>query len=78
MKLGVIADDFTGAVDVAGFIRNGGIETIMFCGLPSYEDLNSIDEDSAVVISLQIRSCSVKSATAQAVAAVSMLKKTGC
>lgn len=78
MKLGVIADDFTGAVDVAGFIRNGGIETIMFCGLPSYEDLNSIDEDSAVVISLQIRSCSVKLATAQAVAAVSMLKKTGC
>ena len=78
MRFGVIADDFTGAVDAAGFIRNGGLKAIMFCGLPTYDELFSIPVDAAVIISLQIRACSVNSATAQAAAAASMLAKAGC
>ena len=35
MKLGVIADDFTGATDIAGFLVEYGIPTIQINGMPA-------------------------------------------
>ncbi len=36
--LGVIADDFTGASDVASFLANEGVATILYSGVPSHVD----------------------------------------
>ncbi|MBP8219697.1 MAG: four-carbon acid sugar kinase family protein, partial [Aeromonas sp.] len=54
MKLGVIADDFTGATDIAGFLVENGLATLQFSGIPAKADLTGVD---AVVISLKSRSC---------------------
>ncbi len=55
MKLGVIADDFTGATDIAGFLVENGLSTLQLAGVPEHEaDLPQVD---AVVISLKSRSC---------------------
>ncbi len=34
MRLGVIADDFTGATDIASFLVQNGLSTIQFNGIP--------------------------------------------
>ncbi len=34
MHLGVIADDFTGASDIANTLAKGGLSTIQFLGVP--------------------------------------------
>lgn len=33
-ELGVVADDFTGASDAASFMVQGGLETVLFNGVP--------------------------------------------
>ena len=35
MLLGVIADDFTGATDIAGFLVANGVSTIQTVGVPT-------------------------------------------
>ncbi|WP_337241637.1 four-carbon acid sugar kinase family protein, partial [Proteus faecis] len=34
MLLGVIADDFTGATDIAGFLVENGMRTVQLNGIP--------------------------------------------
>ena len=53
MKIGVIADDFTGATDIAGFLVAGGLTTTQMIGVPDADA--QVDAD-AVVISLKSRS----------------------
>jgi len=54
MLLGVIADDFTGATDIAGFLVENGMRTVQLNGIPKQEvDIHA----DAVVISLKSRSC---------------------
>ena len=53
MQLGVIADDFTGATDIASFLVRNGMPTVQLNGVPPHElPLTS----EAVVISLKTRS----------------------
>ena len=78
MRLGVIADDFTGGLDAAGFIRNSGMDTILFNGIPSEKDFPQAAAAEAAVIALQIRSIDPESASAQALAAVKVLQRAGC
>jgi len=75
MRLGVIADDFTGATDIAGFLVKNGMETAMFNGVP-----DSIPEGltEALVISLKIRSCPVGEAVQKALSALAFLQEAGC
>ena len=54
MQLGVIADDFTGATDIASFLVRNGMPTVQLNGVPT-RDLPLTSE--AVVISLKTRSC---------------------
>ena len=75
MLLGVIADDFTGGTDIAGFLVENGMRTIQLSGLPSSDA--PIDTD-ALVISLKSRTCSVEEATSDSVNALRWLKTTGC
>ena len=75
MLLGVIADDFTGATDIAGFLVENGMRTVQLNGVPSAE----IDVDAdAVVISLKSRSCPVEQAVSQSLEALAWLKDQGC
>ncbi|EMN4468411.1 four-carbon acid sugar kinase family protein [Aeromonas hydrophila] len=75
MKLGVIADDFTGATDIAGFLVENGLATLQLAGIPPAVDLSGID---AVVISLKSRSCPAGEAVRDSLAALDWLKARGC
>ncbi|MDF4677605.1 four-carbon acid sugar kinase family protein, partial [Vibrio parahaemolyticus] len=71
MLLGVIADDFTGATDIAGFLVENGMRTVQLNGIPKEEiDVNA----DAVVISLKSRSCPVDEAIEDSVAALKWLQ----
>ncbi|CDL81679.1 3-oxo-tetronate kinase [Xenorhabdus szentirmaii] len=56
IKLGVIADDFTGATDIAGFMVQNGWRVVQLLGVPDENTFIPHDAD-AIVISLKIRSC---------------------
>jgi len=75
MLLGVIADDFTGATDIAGFLVENGMRTIQVNGVPS--DKIEINAD-AVVVSLKSRSCPTQQAISDSLAALKWLKEQGC
>ncbi|WED24024.1 four-carbon acid sugar kinase family protein [Vibrio sp. JC009] len=75
MLLGVIADDFTGATDIAGFLVANGMRTIQLNGVP--EGNIEVDAD-AVVISLKSRSCPVDEAVGSSLSALNWLKSHGC
>lgn len=75
MKLGVIADDFTGATDIAGFLVENGLSTLQLAGVPEEHDLPEVD---AIVISLKSRSCPVDEAVRDSLAALAWLKARGC
>lgn len=62
MQIAVIADDFTGGLDAAGFMKKNGMAVILFSGIPGKEDISRVPDDSSIVIALQIRSMEKKSA----------------
>lgn len=72
MRLGVIADDFTGAVDIAGFLVAGGMRTVMCSRAVQTGDCD------AIVMSLKIRSIPKEQAIKQALASLTFLKECGC
>ncbi len=75
MQLGVIADDFTGATDIASFLVTNGMSTVQLNGIPEQHfEVNS----EAVVISLKSRSCPADLAVSQALAALEWLRERGC
>ena len=50
IKIGVIADDFTGATDIASFLVENGLPTVQINGVPTGKMPEAID---ALVISLK-------------------------
>ena len=74
MLLGCIADDFTGAGDLANTLTRGGMHTRMFIGLPE----NDIAECDAGVIALKCRSIPAADAIDQSLAALTLLRRAGC
>ncbi|MBY6186658.1 four-carbon acid sugar kinase family protein [Marinobacter hydrocarbonoclasticus] len=74
IRVGVIADDFTGATDIASFLVANGLRAVQFCGIPQGEV--TLDTD-AVVISLKSRSCPAEEAVADSLAALNWLKDRG-
>lgn len=75
MRLGVIADDFTGATDIASFLVQNGLPTIQFNGVP---DAHDALRAQAIVISLKSRSCPPQQAIEQSLAALAWLQQQGC
>lgn len=75
MQLGVIADDFTGATDIASFLVTNGMSTVQLNGVPA--KAMQVDSD-AVVISLKSRSCPVERAVSDSLAALTWLQQQGC
>jgi 3-dehydrotetronate 4-kinase len=75
MLLGCIADDFTGATDLANNLVRGGMRTVQTIGVP----LRPLDEDvDAVVVALKSRTIPADEAVAQSLAALEWLKQGGC
>lgn len=66
MKLGVIADDFTGASDIALTLAEAGFRVAQFIGPQSSASDPSLD---AGVVALKTRTCPAKEAVAQSLAA---------
>lgn len=75
IQLGVIADDFTGASDIAGFLVENGLRTVQMNGVPARTSPAEVD---AVVISLKSRSNPVDEAVAQSLAALEWLQAQEC
>ncbi|EJF89302.1 3-oxo-tetronate kinase [Bartonella tamiae] len=75
MRFGVIADDFTGATDIAGFLVSHGLRTIQLNGVPTSD--KDIKAD-AVVISLKSRSCASEKAVADSLSALKWLQVKKC
>lgn len=76
IKLGVIADDFTGSTDIGCFISAEGWQVIQFVGTPEHP-LTDCHAD-ALVISLKSRSCPAEQAINESLEACRWLKKAGC
>ncbi|MGJ8557086.1 MAG: four-carbon acid sugar kinase family protein, partial [Sulfitobacter geojensis] len=75
MKLGVIADDFTGASDIALTLAEGGMSCVQYVGTPSTPAQPDVE---AGVVSLKSRTISAGDAVAQSLAACDWLTAQGC
>lgn len=75
MLLGVIADDFTGATDIASFLVGNGLSTVQLNGVPPQD--YRVDAQAAV-ISLKSRSCPPAQAVADSLGALTWLQDQGC
>jgi len=74
--LGIIADDFTGATDIAGMLVKGGMRTIQTIGVPPKGTIP--DDVDAVVVALKTRSIAAKDAIAQSLDALKALQAASC
>jgi uncharacterized protein YgbK (DUF1537 family) len=75
LALGCIADDYTGASDLANTLTRNGLRTVQTIGVPR-DDLASPDVD-AVVVSLKSRSIAAADAVAKSRAADQWLRSRG-
>lgn len=73
--LGCIADDFTGATDLAGMLVRAGMRTVQMIGVP---DAPLPAEFDAVVIALKSRTAPADAAVAESLAALRWLQEAGC
>lgn len=76
--LGCIADDFTGATDLASQLVASGMSTIQMIGIPDIELADSITGADAVIIALKSRNIPVQEAISDSVNALRWLKEIGC
>src|ERR1700709_827924 len=73
--LGCIADDFTGATDLAGMLVKAGMRTVQLIGVPKGPAPEGAD---AIVIALKSRTVPAKEAIADSLAALAWLQQSGC
>ncbi|KRC08691.1 hypothetical protein ASE11_23325 [Hydrogenophaga sp. Root209] len=73
MILGVIADDFTGATDVASMLVRAGMHTVQVLGVPE----SGLPQADAVVIALKTRTIAPADAVAHSLAALAALRAAG-
>ncbi|KAA0018595.1 four-carbon acid sugar kinase family protein [Salinicola corii] len=73
--LGCIADDFTGATDLASQLVSAGMRTLQTIGIPETPLEADVD---AVVVALKSRTIPAKEATDQSIRALDWLREQGC
>lgn len=76
MLLGCIADDFTGATDLASMLVKNGMRTVQWIGVPRAGD--AVPDVDAVVVALKSRTAPVKQAVGESLAALDWLRAAGC
>jgi uncharacterized protein YgbK (DUF1537 family) len=74
LLLGCIADDSTGATDLANNLVRGGMRVVQTIGVPAAPLEDDVD---AVVVALKSRTCPAKEAVAQSLAALAWLRRAG-
>ena len=74
IKLGCIADDFTGATDLANNLVRAGMRVLQTIGTPPADNDAEVD---AVVVALKSRTLPAADAVAQSLAALAWLKRQG-
>jgi 3-dehydrotetronate 4-kinase len=74
IKLGCIADDFTGATDLANNLVRSGMKTVQIIDTPDSDQLIQAD---AIVIALKSRTTPVKEAVAESLKASAWLQRQG-
>ncbi|MFL4993837.1 MAG: four-carbon acid sugar kinase family protein, partial [Microvirga sp.] len=75
MRLGCIADDLTGATDLALMLSREGMRTVQTVGVPDPDlDLSSAE---AVVVALKSRTIPAEDAVEQSLAAARTLQRAG-
>ena len=73
--LGCIADDFTGATDLAGTLVRAGMRTVQTIGVPDSPLPADVD---AIVVALKSRTIPPRAAVDRSVAALGWLRRAGC
>ncbi|NOG69325.1 3-oxo-tetronate kinase [Roseicella sp. DB1501] len=71
--LGCIADDFTGATDLANTLVKGGMTAVQVIGVPD----SALPEADAVIVALKSRTAPVREAVAESLAACEALLSAG-
>jgi uncharacterized protein YgbK (DUF1537 family) len=74
--LGCVADDVTGATDLAINLVQGGLSVIQIMGVPTSEELDQIDAD-AIVVALKTRSIPAADAIEQSLTSLEALRHIG-
>ncbi len=75
MLLGCIADDFTGATDLANMLVRAGMRTVQAIGVPARARVEG--DPDAIVVALKSRTIPAADAVAQSLAALAWLKAAG-
>ncbi|HIC81823.1 MAG TPA: hypothetical protein EYP07_12820, partial [Kiloniellaceae bacterium] len=75
MLLGCIADDLTGATDLALMLVRGGMRTLQVIGVP--DDAGSLPQADAIVVALKSRTIPAEEAVAQSLASADKLLAAG-
>ncbi len=76
MLLGAIADDFTGATDLASMLVRNGMRTVQSIGVPRADD--PPPDADAIVVALKSRTAPVQQAVEESLAALHWLRAAGC
>lgn len=77
MLLGCIADDFTGASDLANMLTVAGMQTVQIIGVPADGAAAASIEADAVVVALKSRSIPAAEAVEQSLSALAWLRGAG-
>ncbi|CAJ0808030.1 3-oxo-tetronate kinase [Ralstonia psammae] len=76
--LGCIADDFTGATDLANMLVRAGMRTVQTIGVPQAGDEAIAADADAIVVALKSRTIPAADAVAQSLDALRWLRAQGC
>ena len=74
--LGCIADDFTGATDLASMLVRNGMRTVQLIGVPGAD--TPVPEADAIVVALKSRTTPAAQAVADSRAALAWLRRAAC
>ncbi len=75
--LGCIADDVTGATDLATNLVQGGMSVVQWLGIPTADEVRAHPAEG-VIIALKSRSIAAEEAISQSLQALTILKDVGC
>jgi uncharacterized protein YgbK (DUF1537 family) len=74
--LGAIADDFTGATDLASMLVRTGMRAVQLIGVPA--DNDRVPDADAIIVALKSRTAPVRQAVEESRAALAWLRRAGC
>ncbi len=75
LLLGAVADDFTGATDLANTLVAGGLRTVQLIGVPHVD--TDVGDAEAVVVALKSRTAPVAQAVSESLSATDWLRARG-